>query len=85
LKSFSGLAGPLEAISHLVRIISFTFRLFGNMTAGMVLASAMIFIAPLVLPSIFYGLEALFGFVQALIFSGLTLVFGYAAVMVAEE
>ena len=85
LKSFSGPAGPLEAVSHLVRIISFTFRLFGNMTAGIILTSVMIFIIPLVIPSIFYGLEAFFGFVQALIFGGLTLVFGYAAVMSAER
>lgn len=85
LGSFFGLTGPLEAISHLVRIISFTFRLFGNMTAGVVLSSVMIFIVPLVVPSLFYGLEVFFGFVQALIFAGLTLVFGYAAVMFAEE
>lgn len=85
LKTFSGLAGPMEAISHLVRIISFTFRLFGNMTAAVVLTSVMIFIIPLVVPFIFYGLEAFFGFIQALIFGVLTLVFGYAAVMPAEE
>jgi F-type H+-transporting ATPase subunit a len=77
--------GILEVLSHLIRVISFTFRLFGNMTAGLILTGVIIFIIPLVIPSIFYGLEALFGFVQALIFSGLTLVFGYAAVMAAEE
>jgi len=76
--------GILEVLSHLIRVISFTFRLFGNMTAGVILTGVMIFVVPLVIPSIFYGLEALFGFVQALIFSGLTLVFGYAAVMAAE-
>jgi len=78
-------AGVLEILSHLIRVISFTFRLFGNMTAGLILTGVMIFVVPLVIPSIFYGLEALFGFVQALIFSGLTLVFGYAAVVSAEE
>jgi F-type H+-transporting ATPase subunit a len=86
---FNGIAaafvGILEVLSHLIRVISFTFRLFGNMTAGLVLTGVVIFIVPLVIPSIFYGLEALFGFVQALIFGGLTLVFGYAAVMSAEE
>jgi len=86
---FSGIVaafgGILEVLSHLIRVISFTFRLFGNMTAGLVLTGVVIFIIPLVIPSIFYGLEALFGFVQALIFSGLTLVFAYAAVMSTEE
>lgn len=85
---FSGIVaafvGILEVLSHLIRVISFTFRLFGNMTAGLVLTGVVIFIIPLVIPSIFYGLEALFGFVQALIFSGLTLVFAYAAVMSTE-
>jgi F-type H+-transporting ATPase subunit a len=86
---FSGVmaifAGILEAISHVVRIISFTFRLFGNMTAGIILTSVVIFIIPWVVPSIFYGLELLIGFVQAMIFAGLTLGFACAAVMAAEE
>jgi len=85
LKTFSGLAGLLEAISRLVRIISFTFRLFGNMTAAVALAAIMLFIIPWVIPSVFYGLEAFFGFIQALIFSVLTLVFAYVAAMPAEE
>jgi F0F1-type ATP synthase membrane subunit a len=55
------------------------------MVAGLILTSVMIFIIPLVVPSIFYGLEAFFGFIQALIFSALTLVFGYVAVMATEE
>jgi len=80
----SAFVGVLELLSHLVRVVSFTFRLFGNMTAGLILTGVMIFVVPLVVPFVFYGLEALFGLVQALIFSGLTLVFGYAAVMASE-
>jgi F-type H+-transporting ATPase subunit a len=72
--------GFLEFIGHATRIISFSFRLFGNMTAGVVLTGVVLFFVPLVLPSLFYGLEALFGFVQALVFAGLTAVFAYAAV-----
>lgn len=67
--------GILEALSELVRIISFTFRLFGNMTAGEILLLIAIFLVPWVLALPFYGLELLIGFVQALIFGGLTLVF----------
>ena len=77
--------GVLEILSHLVRVVSFTFRLFGNMMAGVILTGVMIFIVPLVIPSVFYGLEAFLGLVQALIFGGLTLVFGYAAVTAAEQ
>jgi F-type H+-transporting ATPase subunit a len=77
-------AGMLEILSHLIRMVSFTFRLFGNMTAGMILVMIMLFLIPFAVPAVFYGLEAFFGFVQAMIFGGLTLGFACAAVM-AEE
>lgn len=67
--------GILETLSELVRIVSFTFRLFGNMTAGEMLLLIAIFLVPWVFALPFYGLELLVGFVQALIFGGLTLVF----------
>jgi len=72
--------GGLEALSELIRIVSFTFRLFGNMTAGEILLLIAAFLIPWVLALPFYGLELLIGFVQALIFSGLTLVFVTMAV-----
>jgi F-type H+-transporting ATPase subunit a len=65
----------LEFLSMLIRIVSFTFRLFGNMTAGEILLLIVAFLVPWVAALPFYGLELLVGFVQALIFSGLTLVF----------
>lgn len=67
--------GVLETLSEFIRIISFTFRLFGNMTAGEILLLVAAFLIPWVFALPFYGLELLVGFVQALIFSGLTLVF----------
>jgi len=67
--------GMLEALSECVRIVSFTFRLFGNMTAGEILLLIAVFLAPWLFALPFYGLELLVGFVQALIFGGLTLVF----------
>jgi F-type H+-transporting ATPase subunit a len=72
--------GALELLSEFVRILSFTFRLFGNMTAGEVLILMISFLIPWGLASIFYGLETLLGFIQALIFSTLTLVFATMAV-----
>jgi F-type H+-transporting ATPase subunit a len=72
--------GALESLAELVRIISFTFRLFGNMTAGEVLLLMITFLMPWVVGSLFYGLETLLGFIQALIFSALTLVFATMAV-----
>ncbi len=67
--------GFLEGLSELIRIVSFTFRLFGNMTAGEILLLIAAFLIPWVFALPFYGLELLVGFVQALIFAGLTLVF----------
>ena len=72
--------GFLEALSELVRIVSFTFRLFGNMTAGEILLLIAMFLVPWIFALPFYGLELLVGFVQALIFGGLTLVFLTVAV-----
>ncbi len=86
---FSGaifiIVGGLEFLSLLIRNISFTFRLFGNMTAGEILLLIAAFLVPWVLALPFYGLEMLVGFVQALIFSGLTLVFVTMAVSPHEE
>ncbi len=72
--------GILEGLSELIRIVSFTFRLFGNMTAGEILLLIVAFLVPWVLALPFYGLELLVGFIQALIFAGLTLVFVTLAV-----
>jgi F-type H+-transporting ATPase subunit a len=72
--------GLLEVLSHFIRIISFTFRLFGNMTAGKTLLLIAAFLFPFLFAIPFYGLELLIGFVQALIFAGLTLVFAAIAI-----
>jgi len=71
--------GILEIFSHFIRIVSFTFRLFGNMTAGEILLLVICFLVPLIATIPFYGLELLIGFIQALIFAGLTLIFGIIA------
>ena len=77
--------GFLEGISELVRVLSFTFRLFGNMTAGEVLTLMATFLVPFVATIAVYGLELLVGLVQALIFAGLTLVFVTVATTPPEE
>ena len=89
LEAFQGLldfffVGPLEAFSEVVRLVSFTFRLFGNMTAGEILVLISAFLVPFVATVGVYGLELLVGFIQGLIFAGLTLVFA-AIAMTAHE
>jgi F-type H+-transporting ATPase subunit a len=67
--------GLLELVSEFVRIIAFAFRLFGNIFAGEVVLVVMAFLFPYLLPLPFYGLELFVAFMQAVIFSVLTLVF----------
>jgi len=72
--------GVLEGISHLVRVVSFTFRLFGNMTAGEILLLISSFLVPFIISIPVYGLELLVGLIQAVIFAGLAIVFASMAV-----
>jgi len=67
--------GFLELVSEFARIVSFSFRLFGNIFAGEVLLMVIAFLLPLFGPLPFIGLELFIGFIQALVFSTLTLVF----------
>jgi len=67
--------GLLELVSEFAKIISFAFRLFGNIFAGEVLLAVISFLAALVVPMPFYGLEIFVGFIQALVFAMLSLVF----------
>ena len=71
--------GLLELISELAKVISFTFRLFGNIFAGEVLLMAMGFLLPLIGLIPFMGLELFVGVIQAFIFAMLTLVFAAMA------
>jgi F-type H+-transporting ATPase subunit a len=72
--------GILEFVSELSRMVSFTFRLFGNIFAGEVLLLMMTFLVPFVLVDVFYGLELFVGLIQAFVFAILTLVFAVTAV-----
>lgn len=71
--------GILELISEFSKIISFAFRLFGNVFAGEVLLTVIAFLIPVIAPVPFLGLEIFVGFIQALVFSMLTAVFINAA------
>lgn len=72
--------GILELISEIVRLVSFTFRLFGNVFAGEVVIVMFTFLVPAAFTLIFYGLELFVGVIQAFIFAILTLVFAIMAV-----
>jgi F-type H+-transporting ATPase subunit a len=67
--------GLIELISELARIISFAFRLFGNVFAGGVLLVVFMFLTPLLLVIPIYGLELFVGLIQAFVFAILILAF----------
>ncbi len=67
--------GIVEFVSELARIISFSFRLFGNIFAGQVLITVVTYFVPYVLPAPVMMFEMFVGVVQAAIFTMLTLFF----------
>ena len=66
--------GILELVSELVKVISLSFRLFGNIFAGEVLLTIIFFLAPYFMPLPFLFLELFIGIIQAFIFAMITLV-----------
>jgi len=73
--------GILELISDISKILSFAFRLFGNVFAGEVLIAVMSFLIPAVVPMPFYALELFVGLIQGLVFLMLATVFMNMATM----
>ncbi len=77
--------GFLEIISEISRIVSFTFRLFGNIFAGEIVLFMSAFLVPFAITTVFYGLEVFVGFIQAFVFAMLTLVFAVTAISHGEH
>lgn len=67
--------GVLEVVSEFTKIISLSFRLFGNIYAGEVVLGTIASLFAFLLPIPFMLLEVIVGLVQALVFSMLTMVF----------
>jgi F-type H+-transporting ATPase subunit a len=66
---------PIELISHLARVMSLTFRLFGNMVAKHKLLLVLALLAPYIAPVPILGLGVLVAFVQAGVFTLLTMLY----------
>lgn len=77
--------GILELFSEIAKMLSFSFRLFGNVFAGEVLLTIVLFLVPYAVPLPFMFLEIFVGFIQAFIFAMLTLVFIAMATRPHEE
>lgn len=72
--------GFLELISEISKILSFSFRLFGNIFAGSVLLFVIGTLVSVVAQWLFLGLEFFVGLIQAVVFGMLTMVFMSQAV-----
>jgi F-type H+-transporting ATPase subunit a len=76
LKNPIGFAiGLIELIGEFVRLISLSFRLFGNILAGSVIIAVATYFAPYGMPGVLALFEVFIGFLQAAVFSLLTLLF----------
>jgi F-type H+-transporting ATPase subunit a len=74
LKKYASVVGGLEAFSEISRVLSFSFRLFGNIFAGEVMIGIISFLIPFLTPP-FFLFEVFVGFMQAFVFSMLSAVF----------
>ncbi len=77
--------GILELIGEVSRVVSLTFRLFGNIFAGSVLMLIISHLAGFIVPIPFLGLELFVGFIQALVFAVLTMLFIASATEMHHE
>lgn len=77
--------GALEIVSELSKVLSLSFRLFGNILAGEVLLVIIASLVPYVVPVPFLGLELFVGLIQALIFAVLAMVAMATSVKVAAH
>jgi F-type H+-transporting ATPase subunit a len=67
--------GILEVVLEFAKILSFGFRLFGNIFAGALLLSIIGALVAVGIPPILYGFEVFFGTIQAYVFFLLATVF----------
>lgn len=78
-------AGIIELVSEVSRLVSFSFRLFGNIFAGEVLIAVVAFFVPYILPVPLMAFEMFVGIIQGVVFAMLILFFIKLAVMDPHE
>jgi F-type H+-transporting ATPase subunit a len=74
IKSIDWAVGILELVGEISRVISFSFRLLGNIFAGQILLFVIAFLVPAI-SVVFFGLEFFVGLIQAVVFGLLALMF----------
>lgn len=76
---------PIEIVSHFSRLISLSFRLFGNVKGDDMFLMVILMLAPWVLPLIPFALLTFMAFLQAFIFMMLTTVYIGSAIAVEDH
>ncbi|MCX6075967.1 MAG: F0F1 ATP synthase subunit A [Campylobacterales bacterium] len=76
---------PIEIVSHFSRLISLSFRLFGNVKGDDMFLMVILMLAPWILPMIPFALLTFMAFLQAFIFMMLTYVYLGGAIAVDEH
>jgi F-type H+-transporting ATPase subunit a len=65
----------VEIIGHLARVLSLSFRLFGNMFGDHLLLAIFVGLVPLMVPVVFMGLGLFIAFIQAFVFTLLSIIY----------
>jgi len=76
---------PIEIVSHFSRLVSLSFRLFGNVKGDDMFLMVILMLAPWLLPMIPFALLTFMALLQAFIFMMLTTVYLGSAVAVEEH
>ena len=76
---------PIEIISHISRIISLSFRLFGSIRGDDMFLMVLLMLVPWILPLPGFFLLTAFGLLQTFIFMILTYVYIAGSIMMHEE
>jgi F-type H+-transporting ATPase subunit a len=76
---------PIEIVSHISRIISLSFRLFGNIKGDDLFLAVMLMLAPFIAPLAPFALLTFSGVLQAFIFMILTYVYLAGAVQISDD
>jgi len=85
MKILAPLMFPIEIVSHLSRIVSLSFRLFGNIKGDDMFLMVILMLAPWVAPMVPFGLLTFMAFLQAFIFMILTYVYLASAVQISDH
>jgi len=85
VKALSPLMFPIEIISHISRIISLSFRLFGSIKGDDMFLMVLLMLVPWVIPMSGFFLLTAFGVLQSFIFMILTYVYIAGSIMIEEE